>query len=184
MHQITIAIHSVCHSDRFYHLWICWKKLSCLHCWLRKYYELERIESTQFTFCDGIWRHKSNTTITIVWISQQLALQLTIGLYCIFCRDIFYYWRRCWKNFICFAWLAVEVLCTRGNEICTFYTLWCCLKVLLEQYQYNSVNESTTTTPNGNEITSYFSQRYFLLLTEMMENLYLFCIVGCESNMD
>jgi len=90
----------------------------------------------------------------------------------------------CWKNLICFALLAVKVKWTRGIETYAFYAFWGSLKIPVEHHHQNSVNISTTTTLNDNRITHYFLQRYFLLLAEVLEKLYFFCIVGFESNMD
>jgi len=141
------------------------------------------MKSTLFTCCAAIWRYQFNNTITILWISQQPTLQLTNGNDSIFRRGIFYQLRVSCRNLLCFALLAVEVMWIAVNEIWDFYALQCSFNPQVQLYNDNSVNKSTTNTPNNNWIILFFSPRYFLPPGNVLEKLLLFRINRCESMM-
>lgn len=82
------------------------------------------MKSGIFTRCSVVSIHKSSSTMIILWISQQPILQITIGLYCSFRPDIFYHLGMCWKNFCCFALMAVNLWCHFTVDYAIFLFEW------------------------------------------------------------
>jgi len=85
---------------------------SCLHQVLKSHHGENTLRTTTLEFVIQAVQRSSPKILKHLKFtphspSEQQQLHITIRLHSIFCRDIFYYWQRYWKNFASFALLAV-----------------------------------------------------------------------------